>query len=110
MKKEDLLAKIQALPDGVDILIMDVKKNMMGADADGMSSAGLYEDFNIHMMDEELTERLKRFAYIEVPNLEDEDEVNAGPCQCPPEDKHGETSVMCCNHCGAPTEKWWLDK
>ena len=28
-------------------------------------------------------------------------------CQCPNEVKHGETSVMCCNHCGLPTEEFW---
>lgn len=28
-------------------------------------------------------------------------------CKCKPEDKHGETSIMCCNECGLPTEKFW---
>ena len=30
-----------------------------------------------------------------------------GMCQCLPKDQHGETSVMCCNHCGMPTEDFW---
>jgi hypothetical protein len=28
-------------------------------------------------------------------------------CVCSEEEKHGETSVMCCNHCGNPTENFW---
>jgi hypothetical protein len=28
-------------------------------------------------------------------------------CQCPNGAKHGETSVMCCNECGKPTEQFW---
>lgn len=28
-------------------------------------------------------------------------------CQCKDEDKHGETSIMCCNHCGLPTGNFW---
>jgi len=28
-------------------------------------------------------------------------------CTCNDEDKHGETSIMCCNECGKPTEKFW---
>lgn len=28
-------------------------------------------------------------------------------CHCNNDDKHGETSIMCCNECGLPTEKFW---
>ncbi len=28
-------------------------------------------------------------------------------CSCEEEDKRGETSVMCCNDCGKPTEDFW---
>lgn len=28
-------------------------------------------------------------------------------CACPKEDKHGETKIWCCNHCGLSTEDWW---
>lgn len=28
-------------------------------------------------------------------------------CTCKDEERHGETSIMCCNHCGLPTEKFW---
>lgn len=28
-------------------------------------------------------------------------------CACSEDDKHGETKIWCCNHCGLPTEEWW---
>ncbi len=31
-------------------------------------------------------------------------------CACKDEIKHGETSIMCCNHCGLPTESFWTKK
>lgn len=31
-------------------------------------------------------------------------------CACEEKHKHGETSIMCCNHCGLPTEKFWTKK
>lgn len=31
-------------------------------------------------------------------------------CRCPDKIKHGETSVMCCNECGRPTEEFWTKK
>lgn len=30
-----------------------------------------------------------------------------GWCNCTPEEQHGETSIMCCNRCGKPTEDFW---
>lgn len=30
-----------------------------------------------------------------------------GECHCDPEEQCGETSVMCCNRCGEPTEDFW---
>jgi len=30
-----------------------------------------------------------------------------GMCHCLPEEQHGETSIMCCNRCGMPTEDFW---
>jgi len=29
-------------------------------------------------------------------------------CSCNDNDKHGETSIMCCNHCGKPVEDFWV--
>lgn len=40
-----------------------------------------------------------------VMNLEDK--LADIQCKCNPEQKHGETSIMCCNKCGLPTEKFW---
>ena len=31
-------------------------------------------------------------------------------CKCQPQDRHGETSVMCCNNCGKPTEEFWVNE
>ena len=31
-------------------------------------------------------------------------------CKCTSEEKHGETQIMCCNHCGLPTESFWTNK
>lgn len=31
-------------------------------------------------------------------------------CKCKPEDKHGETSVMCCKVVGKPTEEFWVNE
>lgn len=34
--------------------------------------------------------------------------VTTSQCICSPGKKHGETSIMCCNHCGRPTETFWI--
>lgn len=39
-----------------------------------------------------------------------EEEVDDIQCHCSEEEKHGETAIMCCNHCGLPTEKFWTNK
>jgi len=31
-------------------------------------------------------------------------------CKCTPEEKHGWTTIKCCNHCGKPTEEFWTKK
>lgn len=31
-------------------------------------------------------------------------------CQCKESDKHGETSIMCCNDCGFPVEEFWTNE
>lgn len=47
-----------------------------------------------------------------VKDLENENSKlkNVNYCICKEEEKHGETSVMCCNECGLPTEKFWSGK
>lgn len=47
----------------------------------------------------------KRVKYLEAEN---EKLKRITHCVCKPEETHGETSVMCCNHCGLPTEKFWI--
>lgn len=36
--------------------------------------------------------------------------LNKIGCKCKESEKHGKTSIMCCNHCGKPTEKFWNNK
>lgn len=31
-------------------------------------------------------------------------------CTCKEEEKHGTTSIDCCNHCGKPTEDFWVNQ
>lgn len=80
MKKEALLAKIKALPAGIDIVLLHPKKSEQGQDADNNSSAGIYEDFDIAIMNEdeallpdERDPDFKPFAYIEIPDTDEED-------------------------------------
>jgi len=38
----------------------------------------------------------------------DERKIERGiGCSCRNDDKHGETSIMCCNRCGKPMEDFW---
>ena len=37
----------------------------------------------------------------------EKEEYGGSFCKCPPKDKHGQTAVMCCNHCGMPDEPFW---
>lgn len=39
-----------------------------------------------------------------------EEKNNNTHCSCSEEEKTGETSIMCCNRCGKPTEKFWYSK
>lgn len=41
-------------------------------------------------------------------NKFNKERIRSHGCQCKPGDKHGETSVMCCNECGLPTEDFWI--
>ena len=34
-------------------------------------------------------------------------ETQSKHCTCIEDQKHGETSVMCCNECGLPTDDFW---
>lgn len=84
MKKEDLLKKIKALPDGIDVVLFHAKTNEQGQNADNESSAGIIDDFDIAIMEEdkdllpeERDPHFKPWAYIEIPetfNQVDQDE------------------------------------
>jgi hypothetical protein len=62
----------------------------------------------------ELTGEAKEWADREIKKYEKSlqegqegaKEVN-GNCKCSPDEKHGQTSVMCCNRCGLPDEDYW---
>lgn len=110
MKKEKLIEHLQQLPEGVDVLIFDPKKNLNGQNADNQSSAGLYEKFDIHMLGkDDIGEGQKPFAVMSIPTMNEKDEHQDITCKCEAQEKHGETTVACCNHCGLPTEPWWTN-
>jgi hypothetical protein len=46
MKKEDLIKELQKLPDGIEICVLDWKKNLGDDDGSG-SSEGIYPSFGI---------------------------------------------------------------
>lgn len=35
------------------------------------------------------------------------DGIRSHGCQCKPNERHGETQVMCCNNCGLSVEEFW---
>jgi hypothetical protein len=52
------------------------------------------------------------FDFLNEDIEELQEKVSLNPCKlshcsCVDEDKHGETSIMCCNECGKPTEEFW---
>lgn len=44
---------------------------------------------------------------VKIPSLDAGKERDNIQCKCSEDQKHGETSIMCCNHCGLPIEKFW---
>lgn len=49
MKKEELIEKLKSLPDGVEVSIMDWRKNL-GTDIGDGSSEGIYPNFEIDLI------------------------------------------------------------
>lgn len=49
MQKENLIKKLQELPDGTEVVIMDINKNLSNDDPDG-SSEGIFPDFDVEVM------------------------------------------------------------
>jgi len=39
-----------------------------------------------------------------------EDQLKDIACKCTAEEKHGWTTIKCCNHCGKSTEEFWTKK
>ncbi len=69
MKKEELLPLIEALPDGIEVLVLDVQKNFNNQDADNDSSAGFYSEISVGIFKDK--KRVPSFAVIEVNPLPD---------------------------------------
>lgn len=68
MKKEKLIQELQKLPDGVEICVFDVRKNIDHDLGDG-SSEGIYPHYEISMMDEEgVQEGTEPFAVLTIEN------------------------------------------
>ncbi len=68
MKKEELIKQLQALPDGVEVVIFDHRKNLDQDSGDG-SSAGIYKDFQIsHHTPEEIADGCIPFASMAFDN------------------------------------------
>jgi hypothetical protein len=48
MKKEKLIEQLQMLPDGVEVILFDWRKNLSEDSGDG-SSAGIYPEFDVEL-------------------------------------------------------------
>lgn len=48
MKKEKLIEELQKLPDGVEVVVFDWRKNLSEDSGDG-SSAGIYPEFDVEL-------------------------------------------------------------
>jgi hypothetical protein len=62
MKRELLIKKLQAMPYGIDVVILDSTQNQKGADEEG-SSAGIYDDFDLEVINN-ISGNPKRFAAL----------------------------------------------
>ncbi len=69
MKKEELIKKLQELPDGIEVCIFDWKLSAQEADGEP-SSTGIYPKFDIEIMANEYLENGKEpFALLSFENL-----------------------------------------
>lgn len=68
MIKEDLIKKLQELPDGIEICVFDWKRNFLESDGDG-TSAGIYQHFDIEVLTEDqIIDGIQPFAVISFEN------------------------------------------
>jgi hypothetical protein len=68
MKKEQLIKKLQSLPDGTNLVIGDYRKNLGGDNGDG-SSEGFYSEFGVECITGRmLGHKQKPFAILSFTN------------------------------------------
>jgi len=70
MKVEQLIAELQKLPAGTEVVIFDGRKNLSHEDADG-SSAGFYGEF--YLFQDETIEHIDGVTPIAALSFENED-------------------------------------
>jgi hypothetical protein len=60
MKKEKLIEELQKLPDGIEVVVFDWRKNLSEDDGDG-SGAGIYPEFDVefHQLEPDEAEYFK---------------------------------------------------
>jgi len=65
VKKEELIEKLQALPDGIEVVILDSTRNMMGSGW-GATSDGVHSEFGVSLEenDNEIEENLPPFIAL----------------------------------------------
>ncbi len=70
MKREELLKKIEALPEGTEVCIMDWQKNAYHATGDEEGNGeGIYPEFNVEMIGKDgLPEGKEPFAVLSFNN------------------------------------------
>ena len=69
MKKEQLIQKLQELPDGIEVCVYDFKLNIQEASGDG-SGAGIYPNFDIELFTkEDVAEDSEPFAALVIDNF-----------------------------------------
>jgi hypothetical protein len=83
------------LPDEVKKRLMDLFERFMPKEValDNYKQMAMYEAYHL----------IKGSAFTEQRAVE----TRNIKCQCKPDEKHGQTSVMCCNDCGLPDEDFW---
>ena len=76
MKKEELLKKINELPDGIEICIFDYMANSEGeSDGEDKYFDGIFRDFEIGLMDkDDLANKEMPWGYISFKNPDYEED------------------------------------
>lgn len=65
----------------------------------------------VHYNPEKFPHGMKKAFYRAMEEYAEQFKISSNlpviSCACPEEEKHGETKIWCCNHCGLSTEDWW---